>query len=148
MARIASSNAVSAARRGVGSGLLISYSFVCGRNFPNYSAMYASRCGGAVEIGPEPLASSAPRAGFEPATQRSTEAYGEICCNALRQSATSIPLESRIFSTLFRCPWAPVAARYFLASQSNQLELSKSVVPRGQGAKMALSGQAPFGARD
>src|SRR5438034_9094223 len=32
----------------------------------------ASRCGGTVEIGPEPLVSLAPRAGFEPATQRLT----------------------------------------------------------------------------
>ena len=38
-----------------------------------------------VKIGPEPLILLAPRAGFEPATQRLTEAYSERGCNtALR----------------------------------------------------------------
>jgi hypothetical protein len=37
------------------------------------------------KIGPEPLVLLAPRAGFEPATQWSREAYRATCCNALRQ---------------------------------------------------------------
>src|ERR1700674_4902502 len=80
MARIASSNAFSAGRRGGGSGVLISYFLVCGRIFPNYSAMYRPLCAVAWfdtlewKIGLEPLLELAPRAGFEPATQRLTAA--------------------------------------------------------------------------
>src|ERR1700680_2131678 len=80
MARIAASNAFSAARRGGGSGLLISHSLVCGRMFPNYSAMSRHLCAGASldtfkwKIGLKPLLELAPRAGFEPATQRLTAA--------------------------------------------------------------------------